>query len=48
MFKAIKSKLNKLLESIAAQNAKSFGTQKLDCCDLNKDKDKTKAKDSEK
>ncbi len=45
MLKSIKARFNKLMESIATQNNKSFGNQKLDCCDLNKGKLKAKPKD---
>lgn len=32
----VKKKINQFLESIAKENQKSFGSQKLDCCDLNR------------
>lgn len=35
----IKRKINRFLENVAKENQKSFGNQKLDCCDLNRNAD---------
>ncbi|WP_281350051.1 LDCC motif putative metal-binding protein [Alkalibaculum sporogenes] len=40
MFKFI----DKWLKNLAEQNKKSFGTSKLDCCELNKTKKTNKVK----
>lgn len=42
MFKFI----NNFLKKIEEQNSKSFGSGKLDCCDLNKSKDASKKVDA--
>lgn len=34
------------LKKIEVQNSKSFGSSKLDCCDLNKSNDATKKVDT--
>lgn len=36
MFDTLKKKIHKLLDAIAQQNKATYGTQRLDCCDLNK------------
>jgi len=33
---------HKLLKSIEDANKQNFGTQRMDCCDLNKDKNSNK------
>ena len=38
MFKYLKSKINQLIEWISKGNEESFGSKRLDCCDLNKSK----------
>ena len=38
MFKKLKVSWSKWLEAIAKQNNQSFGSGKLDCCDLNRPK----------
>ena len=35
LWKRIKEKMGDLLEKMAEENAKSFGSAKLDCCKLN-------------
>lgn len=36
IWRNIKKKINKFFENIAEDNVKSFGNEKLDCCQLNK------------
>jgi hypothetical protein len=36
LFKRIKAAWNRYLENLAEENKKSFGSGKLDCCQLNK------------
>lgn len=48
MWQAIRTKFNKLIAAIAAQNHKSFGNQKLDCCDLSKGQQPGKNNNKEK
>ena len=36
MFKKLKEKIDNYLKHLAEINEQSFGKQKLDCCDLNK------------
>lgn len=36
MLAFLRKKIQSLLKSIADQNKAQFGTQKMDCCDLNK------------
>jgi hypothetical protein len=36
MFKKIKKIITKYIEDLAKENEKSFGKDKLDCCNLNK------------
>ena len=36
MFKKLKKKIDNYLKRLAQINEQSFGSQKLDCCDLNK------------
>ena len=38
MFKAIKDKIHKWMNSMADENQEQFGDKKLDCCGLNKEK----------
>lgn len=38
MWKNLKKALKQLIDTISAQNQKSFGSQRMDCCDLNKKK----------
>jgi hypothetical protein len=42
MFKKLKKKIDNYLKRLAEINEESFGKQKLDCCDLNKN-NKSKA-----
>lgn len=37
-----KKKINRFLENLAEENKKTFGSGKLDCCQLNKDTKNTK------
>lgn len=36
MFKKIKQAINRYLEELAKENQKSFGSGRMDCCNLNK------------
>ncbi len=42
MVEKIKIKIKNFLEKIAKENRSSFGSEKLDCCKLNKTKNKDK------
>jgi hypothetical protein len=44
MFKRIKSAINKFLEDLAKENKQSFGSGRMDCCNLNKSNNKTSGK----
>jgi hypothetical protein len=35
--KKLKEKINKFLEKLTEENKKTFGSGKLDCCEVNKD-----------
>jgi hypothetical protein len=36
VFKRLKTALNRFFDSLAKENEKSFGTGKLDCCQMNR------------
>lgn len=44
MFKRIKEAFNRFLEDLAKENQKSFGTGKMDCCNLNRSNNEEKRK----
>jgi len=39
MLKAIKRAIDKFLKNLARENEKSFGSERLDCCKLDRPKD---------
>lgn len=41
MFKRIKEAINKFLEDLAKENKELYGNGRMDCCNLNKIKDKS-------
>lgn len=42
ILKKIKNKMHQGIEYLAAEQKKTYGNQKLDCCDLNKKEDMKK------
>lgn len=42
IFSKIKTKWSNYLENLAKANEKSFGSQRLNCCDLHKEKNEPK------
>jgi len=44
MFKKIKRAINKFLEDLAKENKETFGSGRMDCCDLNRTKEKSSRK----
>lgn len=42
MFKKLKKVIKNFLEDMAKENQESFGTGKIDCCDLNRRNSNTK------
>ncbi|MDP0493599.1 MAG: LDCC motif putative metal-binding protein [Fusobacterium sp. JB021] len=45
MLQKLKTAFNHFLEKIAAENKKTFGDQKLDCCSINKEVKRNKKKE---
>jgi hypothetical protein len=39
MFNKIKKTMNKFLETLAKQNKELYGSERMDCCNLNKTND---------
>lgn len=44
MLKKIKKAINKYLEDLAKENKKLYGSGRMDCCDLNRTKEKPSMK----
>ncbi len=44
MLKKIKNVINKFFEELAKENKELYGSGRLDCCDLNRTKDKSSRK----
>lgn len=42
MFEKMKIKVKKFLDAITKENKNTFGNKKMDCCNLNKAKNKKK------
>lgn len=44
MFKKIKKIINKFLEDLAKENKELYGSGRMDCCNLNKTKERSSRK----